>query len=333
MHKSGFITVGIILAACAAAQVPPTPAFEVASVKPAQDMMAQFSAGNMHIGMTVDAARVDIGSISLAELIPMAFRLKPYQVKGPDWLSTNRFDIVAKIPDGVSKEKVPEMLQALLTERFGLTFHRENKDLAVYALIEGKDGSKLTPADPDPPGTPPADPAASGGFMFGGPPGTGGPRPSSIQLGGGGRGGGGRAMMVSTPESGSTRMTTGPDGNMHMEAARVSMTGFADMISRFVDRPVIDSTGLKGFYKITLDLAMGDLMRVAQSWGMMPRGGLPPGMMPGGRGGAPSSDTASDPSGAAIFASVQKLGLKLDGRKAPIESIVIDHVEKLPTEN
>lgn len=55
----------------------------------------------MHVGMTADA-RVDIGSLSLTELIPMAFRVKPYQVSGPDWMSANRFDIVAKIPEGVS---------------------------------------------------------------------------------------------------------------------------------------------------------------------------------------------------------------------------------------
>ena len=322
MHKLGITWAGLLCCVAAIAQTPAPPAFEVASVKPAQPLMNQVTSGKMHIGMTIDAARVDIGSLSLAELIPAAFRVKSYQIKGPDWLSTNRFDIVATIPEGVSKEKVPEMLQALLTERFGLTFHKENREIPVYALVVGKDGAKLKPADPDAPGTAPPSDSPLGGVMINGRGDL--PRPMA---------GAGRGMSIAAPGMGATKMTMGPDGNMHMEAGRVSMTTFAEMISRFVDKPVIDATGLTGFYQVALDLAMGDLIRVAQSSGVMPPGGVPAGMMPGGRAGVPSPDTASDPSGGAIFASVQKLGLKLDGRKSPVETIVVDHLEKNPTEN
>jgi uncharacterized protein (TIGR03435 family) len=57
-------------------------------------------------------------------------------------------------------------------------------------------------------------------------------------------------------------------------------------------------------------------------------------MGPGGGGESRTpSDAASDPSGGSIFTTVQKLGLKLDPRKAPIDLIVIDHIEKMPTEN
>ena len=133
---------------------------------------------------------------------------------------------------------------------------------------------------------------------------------------------------MNTPQTRAAKMSMGPNGNMHLEAGKVTMADFADILSRFVGRPVIDMTGLKGNYQIALDLAMADLMKVAQASGAMP-----PGMVsPGGRGAAPA-DTPSDPSDAAIFSSVQKLGLKLDSRKAPIETIVIDHLEKTPTEN
>ena len=94
----------------------------------------------MKIGMTIDAARVDICFFSLADLIRTAYRVKPYQVSGPSWIGADRFNIQAKIPDGVSKDVVPEMLQALLAERFQLTFHRENKEIAVDALVAGKIG-------------------------------------------------------------------------------------------------------------------------------------------------------------------------------------------------
>ena len=302
-----------------------SPEFEVASIKPAPPILNQVSSGKMHIGMTVDGARVDIGSLSLADLLPAAFRVKSYQISGPDWMSANRFDIMATIPQGVAKDKTPEMLQALLAERFKMTYHRETKDHSVYALVPGKDGFKMKPAEPDAPGTPVADTAAAGlgGFMLGSP---GQARPS-VQTSGGGRG-----MVINTPQSGATKMSMGPDGNMHLEAAKVSMAGLAEILSRFVDKPVIDMTGLEGNYQISLDLTMADLMKVAQASGMMPAG-MAAGLMPGGRGGPGAPDTASEPAGAAIFSSVQKLGLKLDSRKAPIDTIVIDHLEKMPTEN
>src|ERR1700681_2549902 len=94
------------------------PVFDVATVKAAGPLQAQMAAGKLHIGMSIDAARVDIGSMSLAELIPVAFAVKPYQVSGPDWMKENRFDILAKMPEGATKEQVPQMLQALLADRF-----------------------------------------------------------------------------------------------------------------------------------------------------------------------------------------------------------------------
>src|SRR5579871_4621693 len=95
------------------------PAFEVASIKPSPPLdPSKLIAGTMHIGVSIDSARVDIGSTSLADLIRIAYRVKPYQVSGPDWMKAQRFDIMAKIPDGVSKDMVPEMLQGLLADRF-----------------------------------------------------------------------------------------------------------------------------------------------------------------------------------------------------------------------
>src|SRR4051812_16986219 len=92
-------------------------AFEVASIKVAEPITPQrIQAGKFKVGMTVDGARVDIGFFGLRELIMTAYGVKQHQVTGPDWMSAQRFDISAKIPDGVGKDKVPEMLQALLAE-------------------------------------------------------------------------------------------------------------------------------------------------------------------------------------------------------------------------
>src|ERR1017187_1954081 len=117
-------------------------AFEVASVKlavePVREMM--FCIGPCTFGerLTVAGARVDVRYMSLYNLLLTAYRLKPFQLAGPDWLKTQRFDIEAKLPEGAAKNRVPEMLQALLAERFKLAVHRETKDQQVYALVVGK---------------------------------------------------------------------------------------------------------------------------------------------------------------------------------------------------
>ncbi len=290
----------------------PAPAFEVASVKLAPPLNpADVAAGKIHVGMIVDGARVDIGFFSLADLIPLAYKVKRYQVEGPDWMTAQRFDIQAKIPDGVSKDLVPDMLQGLLVERFKLTMHREKKDHGVFALVVGKGGLKLkdSPPDPDPPSgdsAPGADAAAA--------------RPQ-IRLNRDG-------AVVNSGRAGTTRMTMGANGMMHMEVTKMTLAQFADVLSPFLDRPVVDMTELKGNYQFALDLSMDDLRKVAKAAGV-----ALPGATPSPAAAGQPADAASDPSGGSIFTSVQQLGLKLEPRKEPVETIVVDHLEKAPSEN
>ena len=123
-----------------------TPAFEVASIKPSEPITpAMVAAGKLHAGMKIDGKRVDIGNFSLMQLICKAYDVKPYQVSGPSWLQAvglagQRFDIVANLPEGATKEQVPQMLQNLLAERFKLAIHQASKDQAVYAMVIGKGG-------------------------------------------------------------------------------------------------------------------------------------------------------------------------------------------------
>src|SRR6476659_5055448 len=105
------------------------PAFEVAAIKPAPPLdAAKIMAGKLHVGMTINAARVDIGNLSLADLIRIAYKIKSYQLTGPDWMPAQRFDMQAKMPEGATKEQVPEMLQTLLADRFKLSIHRDSKE-------------------------------------------------------------------------------------------------------------------------------------------------------------------------------------------------------------
>jgi uncharacterized protein (TIGR03435 family) len=126
------------------------PAFEVATIKPSASLdPAALRAGRSHAGTKIDGARVDIGAAPLFRLICIAYRAKPYQVSGPDWLKTTNYDIQAKIPDGATADRIPEMMQALLAERFGLKLHRDSKDQPVYALVVAKGGPKMKESAPD----------------------------------------------------------------------------------------------------------------------------------------------------------------------------------------
>ena len=139
------LTVCLALAsAMALAQT--TPTFEVASIKPAAPLdmakiAAAVQAGQMpKIGPHVDQARAEYTYVSLKELIILAYKVKPYQVTGPDWMASQRFDIVAKMPEGASKDDAPKMLQTLLEERFKLAVHRDSREHPVLALVLAREG-------------------------------------------------------------------------------------------------------------------------------------------------------------------------------------------------
>ncbi len=318
------VTCGIALVALTMSGQTPAalPAFEVASIKTSEPPTpAQFRAGRIRIGMQVDAGRVNIAFMSLTDLIAAAYRVKPFQVTGPEWMATERFDIVAKIPEGVARDQVPEMLQSLLAERFHLKVHFENKEHAVFALVVGKAGPKLKESAPDPEPAPGDDTAAAS-------PGDG-PQNGEMRINRDGKG-----VVVTGGRAGTTRMSMGPGGTMRIEGAKMTSAALADLLARFVDRPVIDMTELKGTYQVALDLSMEDMRAAARNAGMM---APPPGVGPGPGVGPdairPPGDSASDPSGSSIFAAVQALGLKLEPRKAPAEFVLVDHLEKTPTEN
>src|ERR1022692_4004995 len=99
------------------------------------------------VGITVDKNRVNITYQSLSDILALAYGVVPVQIVGPDYLKAGRFDILAKLPTGATEEQVPQMLQALLAERFGLVAHREKRESQIYALVVSKGGlKKMKPA-------------------------------------------------------------------------------------------------------------------------------------------------------------------------------------------
>ena len=142
--------VSICLALTAIAAFAQTkPAFEVATIKPSPPMdpaklaAALQAGGKMPFGANIDSHRAEYLYLDLKTLLTYAYGVKPYQITGPDWMATTRFDIVAKMPEGSKKEDAPKMLQTLLEDRFKLTTHRTSAEHPVLALVVGKGGPKL----------------------------------------------------------------------------------------------------------------------------------------------------------------------------------------------
>jgi uncharacterized protein (TIGR03435 family) len=113
-----------------------------------------------------------------------------------------------------------------------------------------------------------------------------------------------------------------------MEIPKATMARLADTLTSMVDRPVVDRTGLTGKYEIGFDVPSQNVRRAVMMPmpGKIPRAPLPPDPGPGGV-------AAPDPTGGSMFQSVQSLGLRLEKDKAVIETIVVEHIEKTPTEN
>jgi len=255
----------LVSLASAAAQ---GPAFEVVSIKPAPPQPM----GQMRVGMGGDDGRINLNNVSLKDLVVRAFDVKNYQVSGPPVIESERFDVVAKIPDGVKRDQVPAMLRTMLAERFKLESHRETKELPVYEMTIAKGGPNLQKSD-----------------------------------------------MEGRPQV----MMEGTDHGMQMKVNNSPVGNFCDFLARMVSRPVLDKTGLQGSYNFALDLAPEDM---PGRGGMMRMG--PPG------GGGPEGGPAPEggPTGS-MTTSLQKLGLKLEAKKAPIDLIIVDRIEKVPTEN
>src|SRR5258708_438456 len=116
--------------------------FEVASVK-----LNKSGTGN--VSLNSSTGRFAATNVTLRNLITYAYDVRDHQLSGgPNWLNSERYDIAAKEPGGGhSLAKTLQMVQALLADRFQLKLIRETKELPVYTLVVGKNGSKLHEAD------------------------------------------------------------------------------------------------------------------------------------------------------------------------------------------
>jgi uncharacterized protein (TIGR03435 family) len=107
-----FVSFGIALAQ----QPTDRPGFEVASIKPSDPNPSN----PMWIGMSADPGMVRYTNITLKDCIRAAYRVRDFQIQGPEWIASTRFEISARLPTGASADQIPELLQVLLALGFGL---------------------------------------------------------------------------------------------------------------------------------------------------------------------------------------------------------------------
>ena len=190
---------------------------------------------------------------------------------GPSWVNSDRFWITAKAAEPVNVEMLKgPMLQTLLEERFKLALHREPKTSDVYELALAKDAAGLSPAR-----------EGRCVSLYRNRPATDAP---------------------AQPVCGS--ILPNPSGGI--DVLRVTMADLCRQLSAYVDRPILDKTGVAGSFDVHLDLSLADLMSSS---------------------GTPETDAAG-----VIASAVKRLGLRMRSAKSAGEFLVIDHVER-PSEN
>ena len=261
--------------------------FEVASVKRCQNSQSPS-------GGDPDPGRLHLACVTTANLIRLAYLIFPtgqpnapvspnaLQMPisgGPSWLDSDRYSIDAKVEQPANTEMMKgPMMQALLGDRFGLKLHKETKEIPAFELTVGAVGPKLRPAKEG-------------------------------------------ACVADTADNLSADLVVGERSvicGVIRESARggldvlgVTMVDLCRRLSAYVDRDIIDKTGITGAFDVHLDLLPADI---------------------GYARAAPDPSSSFARGGRTIAAAVKKLGLKMSSAKRSAQFLVIDHVER-PSEN
>jgi len=252
-----------------------------------------------------DPGRITWTNIRLLRAIQVAYDFGLDRISGPDWLGTDGYNIVATIPMGTSVDDFKLMVQNLLADRFKLTVHRATKEASGYVLEIGKTGAKITPSPAvpkqeivdDDPKKPNPKRAEALQYMA--------TRTEAFNA------------LVSIDENGFAvprpgnpmyppgagfAVTIIVNGRFRATALNQPMSGIADFLGNILGSPVQDQTGLTGKYDLRIEYV-------------------------------PRSADSVDPGPDVLDAIQQQLGLRLVSKKVPVEILVIDHAEKVPTEN
>ncbi|MEQ1759183.1 MAG: M56 family metallopeptidase [Vicinamibacterales bacterium] len=114
-----------------------SPSFEVASVK------QNTSGENARGFQAIPGGRVTLTNLTLRDLIVRAYETQEHLVVGgPDWVGTDRFDIVATATGHPAPGQTISMVRTLLADRFRLVMHRETRDMPIYNLVAARSGQQ-----------------------------------------------------------------------------------------------------------------------------------------------------------------------------------------------
>lgn len=285
----------LLAASLAPAQSQSLPKFEAASVKPAGPYNPAMPEVLSGGPGSSDPGRIAWSRVDVMFVLTRAYKTSADCVSGPPWLTNTEFySIAAKIPPNTNEARFDLMLQDLLATRFHLKLHHATKDFPGYELVVAPGGPKLKPWHPDT------------AFLAVAPRDAGPPAPLGKD---------GFPVL----RAGQRVMTPLVNGVVR-STRRQSMAAFAQDLGWLLNlssgdggpRPrVVDKTRLTGEFEFKLEFAQGSLRPADAS-------------------------VASEPVGApSIFTALTKqLGLKLVKVKNVTEDIlVIDHIDKVPTEN
>ena len=263
------VAAGVLISSALAAQLQPAdianPTFDVVSVKPNKSGESDWRWGRHPGGGWF------MINMTTVFLIRQAYPTKADEVVGaPAWAISDRFDVDARATFVPTVEQERLMLRALLAERFKFAGHYEMQERPIYNLVvaraDGRAAPQLRRIDTDCATYKRPIPAA------------GAPKPNPGEA----------ATCGFRLSGGSTTLSLISGGR--------SMQGLADSISGYAGRPIVDMTGLPGYYAFTLEFMGGT-------------------------------------EGVSIFTALQEqLGLKLEPARGLLDVVVIDHIER-PTEN
>lgn len=227
--------------------------FDVASIRPSAPGGRGSPSDFLRDGPQLSPVSFTLRRATLKTCIHWAWNVMESQISGPGWLATERYDIVAKSAAPATEEEFRLMLRTLLTERFGLEFHRQLKEQSVYTLVIAKNGPKFEESKPE------TEPAVE-------------PDRARLSLG----------------------------------VKHAKLSSLTDLLSKILFTPVIDQTGLTGYYDIHIDIGK-----------YMPQSG----------------DGIPDIFSILSTGLQQELGLKLEAKKVTLDLLIVDRAEKVPSEN
>ena len=286
------IRLGLLLIAIAGGGLPldaQSPTFEVVSVKPNTGNVGSISLRSRPDGGFI-ATNVNIGL-----LLGQAFPQSTQDMVGlPEWATSARFDVNATAPPGIGNATLDErraMLRAMLADRFKLATHTETREVPAYDLVLARNDGKLGP-QVTPSDVDCAARAAAQRATADAARAAGQPPPAPPPP---------PTASPTDPPPPCTMRSMGNRFDGHMTMASLAMT-----LRGMAGRVVVDKTGLKGYYTLVLESA-------------------PTAPGPGG-GAGPAATPSELPS---VFTALQEqLGLKLVSSRAPVEVLVIDHIER-----